>query len=730
VTTTSNSNHTTTANGGRRRRGPSEPDGPVGAGRATRGRRSTPAPAAPGSVAGAEPAGGPDGAAGPAGGGGVQAGWVLEWVDPVELVVGVNTRTVAALNRGFVGSIADRGVREPITVCRDERGRLVVRTGQRRALAAVQADLRAVPVIIQPDPAAGTAAGQVERIVDQLVENQHRQGLPEADEVAAHQQLLELGLTAGQIARRTRTTPRRVRTTIAVAGSELAVTAMARGQVSLEQAAVIAEFNDPDITAALVAAAHTGQFEHVAQRARDARAEQRLRQRLTTQLAAAGITVVDRPDPHPRRGTAAVRPLNQLRAAADTPPGTELTEHAHTGCPGHVAWLEHTWHGEEPLRTVYGCQQWRQYGHAELHAHTTPAGPTGATPEGWSAERTQQRREVIASNKAWASATTVRRAWLHRFLTRKHPPKDAPQWIAATLAAGSHDLRRAMEDRHRLAAHLLNPHNDEQQTSPRHTAHAIADAARTANPARATTLTLAILLAALEAGIGKDTWRHPTRASADYLRTLHTWGYQLSDLETHVATTHQHDQDPTDNQNTQDAAADPNGEHAANGAPDHDPGDSASAAPGANTDHRDRTSETPGGNASEAPGGSTSAAPSGSTSAAPSGNASAAPSASEAPSGNAFAAPGDGASAASGGNADHGAGSDHGTGEARSHHPDTDQRGGRSQPASLNPDGSTSQGAGGGPHDGPRDGDGDRDRSDPGGSDHDGGVGGERVGGA
>ncbi len=495
-------------------------------------------------------------AAGPA------AGWVLDWVDPASLVVGVNTRTVPALGRAFVGSIADRGVREPITVRRDDGGRLVVRKGQRRTLAAIEAGLTRVPVVIEPEPLADRAAREADRIIDQLAENRHRECLPEVDEVAAHQQLLELGLTAGQIARRTRTASKRVKATIAVAGSDLAAAAMARYHLSLDQAAVIAEFAEPDTVTALVAAARTGQFEHVAQRARDARAEKQLRERLTAELAAAGVPVVDRPDPYARRSTVAVRPLPELRATAETDPGVELTAPEHAGCPGHVAWLEHSWRSDEPVRIAYGCEGWRSRRHAELHAQTglALAGPATGEPGGArSREEKAERRDVIANNRAWASATTVRRAWLTRFLARKNAPKDAPQWIAATLAAGSHDIRRAMEDGHRLALVLLGLTSDDLPRPPGQAAHPLATAARTAAPGRATVLTLGVLLAALEAGTGKDTWRHPTAASASYLNTLRGWGYQLSDVERRAAAGGQHPDSDSDDQATGSRQCDDSG---------------------------------------------------------------------------------------------------------------------------------------------------------------------------
>ncbi len=481
----------------------------------------------------------------PAAGG---AGPQLLLVDPRMLVIGVNTRADAALDKAFVGSIADRGVREPIIARRDSDGVLVVRKGQRRTLAAVQAGLDVVPVVIEAEPIQDEAGRQVDRIVDQLGENQHRASITEADEVAAHQQLLNLGLSAGQIARRTRTPAGRVKTTLRVGGSDLAAAALARYDLSLEQAAVIAEFDeDTDAVTALVAAATTtpGQFQHVAQRARDARTEARLRAELTAQLAGAGVRIIDRPEAGRR---SPVRGLDELRSTPKVKPGQPLSTDRHARCPGHVAWLEHSWRADAPLVVTYGCQDWAGHGHAERWADagqttTTGGGQAGQAGGAMSVEEKAERREVVANNKAWASATTVRLAWLRQFLARKSAPKDAATWTAITLADGSHDIRRAMEDQHSLARDLLGLGDSEGQRWYRGGGrpHPIAAAAATATPGRAAMLSLAVLLAGLEAGTSKNTWRNPTADNLAYLIALQGWGYELSEVE-QVALAHHIDQ--------------------------------------------------------------------------------------------------------------------------------------------------------------------------------------------
>jgi ParB family transcriptional regulator, chromosome partitioning protein len=146
-----------------------------------------------------------------------------------------------------------------------------------------------------------------------------------------------------------------------------------------------------------------------------------------------------------------------------------------------------------------------------------------------------ERREVIVNNKAWASAQTVRRSWLQTFLARRTPPKDGPQWIAATLASSTHEVRRAMEGGHTMACQLLGVKVDGWSAwsgGP----HPVEQLAAAATPARAGMLTLGLLLAGIESTLDRYSWRNPTRTTRTYLTAIERWGYPLSDVERLAAT--------------------------------------------------------------------------------------------------------------------------------------------------------------------------------------------------
>lgn len=456
------------------------------------------------------------------------------WVDPHELIIGDNVRTDVTLERGFVADIKDRGVRQIIPVRRDETGRLVVQTGQKRVLAAIEAGLDRVRVIVEPQ-LTGERDRTIDRILDQLGENEHRSPISDAEEARATQQLLGLGLTAGQIARRRHIPAKRVNTAAAVAQNEVAMDAVAEGLLDLAQAAVVAEFaEDQTAVLALRTAASTRpeQFDHITQQLRDHREETRLRTELTAALTEQGVTVIDRPD---TLSGGRIRRLSELRATPDTTPGTALAIEEHVSCPGHAAFIEArgSWRPPgERVAAMWVCTDVLGHGHAERHA-APGMSTTGKITGPMTEEQKAQRSEVIANNKAWDSATTVRRAWLTTLLARKSAPADGARWIAETLARGSHEVRKAMESDHALALDLLGlpPHRSYACGYRRPQTHTIATAAAKASLGRATTLTVAMLVGALEQGLNRHAWRSPTDEQVAYFRQMQRWNYPLSDVE-------------------------------------------------------------------------------------------------------------------------------------------------------------------------------------------------------
>lgn len=253
-------------------------------------------------------------------------------LDPRTLLVDLNVRHAATADADLIASIRDVGVLQPIVAVRTAAGQVRVRYGHRRTLAAIEAQLPTVPVLIVADEATDDA-GQVERLVTQWAENEHRAGLTKAEQADVIGQLSAFGVSPAQIAKRTKTTRVTVDAALVVMASELARAATARYDfLDLTQAAVVAEFeNDAETVTALIAAAQAGRFEHAAQRARDDRAERARIAAKTDELRTAGLTVVDQPGWNDT--------TRRLTSLVDQD-GENMDVQAHTECPGHAVFVD------------------------------------------------------------------------------------------------------------------------------------------------------------------------------------------------------------------------------------------------------------------------------------------------------------------------------------------------------------------------------------------------------
>lgn len=426
-------------------------------------------------------------------------------VDPRTLVVDVNVRTNVKLDKDFLGSIRQHGVLQAVTARRDETGQLRVVLGQRRTLAAVEVGLETIPVrVVEGED------GDVARIVGQIIENHHRAGLDEAEQAAAYEQLAALGVPAASIARKLNTRKATVETALRVQADETAAKALAEHPITLDQAAVIEDFTgDETAVARLIKAAKEGGFDHTARRERDNRAEREAVAAKAAELAKQGVTVVDR--------EATYEQSCATLGGLFTPDGDDLTPEAHASCPGHAAFVEYSRWSDDGTRVVWLCTDWKGNGHGDRSGKIT--GPM-------SEEEKIQRREVIANNKAWDSATEVRRNWLKTFLARKSAPKDAGLYVARALLDHSRTVGEAIGRNNQLLVELLG-HKRAASWEP----SPLRDTIDKATPARAQVLTLGVVLAGVESSLDRWSWRQPTATAADYLNALVSWGYELADVE-------------------------------------------------------------------------------------------------------------------------------------------------------------------------------------------------------
>ncbi|MCA1306956.1 ParB N-terminal domain-containing protein [Microbacterium esteraromaticum] len=169
----------------------------------------------------------------------------IEHIDPQTIDVATNVRTGATLGKEFLDSIRANGVLQPVVAYRDSEA-VHVRYGQRRTLAAQMLGLATMPVYVVDVDEADTA----QRIIEQLVENDQREALEEADRLDAWRQLELERLTATQIAKRTGTKREKIKTGLTVASSDTGTRLVAEVGLTLDQAATLIEFEDDTETVA------------------------------------------------------------------------------------------------------------------------------------------------------------------------------------------------------------------------------------------------------------------------------------------------------------------------------------------------------------------------------------------------------------------------------------------------------------------------------------------------
>ena len=159
-------------------------------------------------------------------------------LDPATIILGTNVRTDLRADKEFRKSIKERGVLEAITVYRDDQGQYVLLRGQRRTITAVEVGTPTglIPARVVPQP------DEVDRIGDQIVENIHRAGMREAEIVAGVEQLALIGASAAQITKRLSVPRPTVNAALAVTKSDQTRNRLESGDLTLEDAAVFAEF--------------------------------------------------------------------------------------------------------------------------------------------------------------------------------------------------------------------------------------------------------------------------------------------------------------------------------------------------------------------------------------------------------------------------------------------------------------------------------------------------------
>jgi ParB family transcriptional regulator, chromosome partitioning protein len=150
----------------------------------------------------------------------------LEYLDPNTLLIGENVRDAVDLSKDLLASLREHGVLVPLTAVRGDDGVVRIRNGQRRTLGAREVGLSTVPVYVLPATAADDAAEAVERIVHQIVANDHKDDLTDVQRARGIQQMIDAGLSATRVAKRLAVSRDTVKAATAAAGSATAMDAL------------------------------------------------------------------------------------------------------------------------------------------------------------------------------------------------------------------------------------------------------------------------------------------------------------------------------------------------------------------------------------------------------------------------------------------------------------------------------------------------------------------------
>jgi len=461
-------------------------------------------------------------------------------LDPRTLAIEVNVRPGESvdLSPAFVGSIRQYGVLMPILVVRQSDGTLQVRAGQRRVLGAIEAGVWTIPArIIDAGPDA-------DRLVQQIIENDQRKALTDEERVAGYEQMhLDFGLTAEQIAGRLSVPKETVKAALRVAKSPNTRPMLAAG-LTIVQSATIATFDDdPQAVARLtqVATDDPDDLPFEIQVERDRRATAREAARLADDLITSGTTVIEAPG---RGVDSPVRALTRLRDDQ----GQALTVQDHSQCPGHAAYVGTRSHWSDDPCVFYVCTDFSAHGH-QVPAYDQDSGRrSGPMTE----DEKIERARVVAGNRSWKAATTVRRDWLRGFGARKSAPKGATALLAYLIANESGAIERGARSGHALACDLLGLTTNNPYAGRR----TITDAINAATPGRQQVIALMLAVAAVEDATTTDTWRSQHSHVAVYFRAIQSWGHTLNTIEVQAITgQHETPQDADDTTDVDDTLA-------------------------------------------------------------------------------------------------------------------------------------------------------------------------------
>jgi ParB family chromosome partitioning protein len=448
-------------------------------------------------------------------------GYELRTVDPATLVDNPNNARRAHRDReGLSPSVEALGILHPPLVRQLEDGRLELIAGERRKYSAIKAGRSTIPVFVRDD------MSPIHQLAGMLVENQVREGLTPTEEAVAIQQLAGFeGVTQRDITTMTGIKTAEVRTALKVAASDVATAIGERHDLSLDQLIVLAEFDtDTEAVKALTVAAvnDPSRFDHLVAQLRRDRDDRAAYDAVAAQITEAGVPLVAlESDWWLPEGAQWLSDLPAPDSARSYTPAK------HRSCPSHAAAVVET---DEGYEVAYICLDPVDQGHVdEVEGPKSTGSPGSDAPaSGMTDEQKAERRNVVTNNKAWDTATPVRREYVAELLARRSVPKGTLRYVTEAIMADPAAL--AEGDGNEVASLIGKESNP--GAWDRSAALALAS---DASDARLPLVLLTQVAASVEARFGdRQGWRHPNAALRSYVGFLAACGYGLSEVEQEV----------------------------------------------------------------------------------------------------------------------------------------------------------------------------------------------------
>jgi len=434
-----------------------------------------------------------------------------------DLTVDPNIRKVTKIPAAFASSVKQHGVLTPVEGYQVD-GTWHLGDGQLRYLASLDAGHTDIPVLVT-DPALAEST----RVIRQLILNEHRTEITEADRAGAYQTLFEMGVSADAIARKANAPKKSIERALDLIVQPGVPEALERG-VTLDQIAQILEFEDEaEVVAELTttAAAEPQKLPHRIAEIRKQRKERAEKAAAAAPIEERGIPVFE-----PGIEFKDATPITQLYADAKYKKSAVLEDFIGRGLRA-ILRQSSTWINGE----------WTIVWTPEYFVKPIPDGyyVRTSTKAPLTEKELAERKVTRESNKAWPIATEVRQEWIATTLLQgKLTTSDVISFLA-TAAAGEHP-RDSNQSGRLHAQKWLGLSHSSNHLDKNPLAKELAE-----RPDRAQLIALAVAIGQVEAKIeDKEGWRvYWTDAAkiATYLEQLVAWGYGLAAVEEQIIAT-------------------------------------------------------------------------------------------------------------------------------------------------------------------------------------------------